>query len=159
MSALKKNKLSFERGPFEPLYETLLIGIDPGVQTGFAVWNRVRRELVVVTTLNLLEAQEKVKAFRDKGESICLTIEDARKRKWFGPNANAKRQGAGSVKRDCALWEEFCKREGIPFRLVHPKRGATKIKAAEFRILTGWTEPTSEHARDAAMLVVGRGRF
>ncbi|EMO20703.1 hypothetical protein LEP1GSC168_0032 [Leptospira santarosai str. HAI134] len=57
------------------------------------------------------------------------------------------------------MWVEFCELNKIPYRLVHPKRRATKIKAAEFRTLTGWTGRTSEHSRDAAMLVVGRGRF
>ncbi|TGN00396.1 hypothetical protein EHR03_13040 [Leptospira mayottensis] len=137
----------------------LLIGIDPGTKTGFAVWDREVRELIHVATYSLLKAQDEVKAYFKKGKSLCLIIEDARKRKWFGNNAEAKRQGAGSVKRDCKIWQEFCEQEGIYYRLVHPQRGATKLKAVEFQALTGWTKRTTEHARDAAMLVAGRGRF
>ncbi|EMK02891.1 hypothetical protein LEP1GSC166_1879 [Leptospira kirschneri] len=158
MSALKINP-SFEKSAYEPITEKILIGIDPGTKTGFAVLNRFTKRLTHVATYSLLDAQQEVLSYIAASVPICLIIEDARKRKWFGPNANAKRQGAGSVKRDCKIWEEFCNKNGIPFRLVHPKRGATKIKDTEFRILTGWTGRTSEHARDAAMLVVGTGRF
>lgn len=158
MSALKKNP-SFEKSAYEPLNERILIGIDPGVNTGFAVWSRKDETLINVETYSILDAQAEVLRWKYTNIGICLIIEDARKRKWFGPNAEAKRQGAGSVKRDCKLWEDFCNREGIPFRLVHPKRGATKVKTVEFQALTGWRGRTSVHARDAAMLVVGRGRF
>ncbi|TGK10370.1 hypothetical protein [Leptospira stimsonii] len=158
MSSLKMRP-SFEKSQYDPLNERLLIGIDPGTKTGFGVWDREDRRLKHVATYNLLEAQKEVKAYRDKGEPICLIIEDARKRKWFGPNADAKRQGAGSVKRDCKIWVEFCDMEGIPYRLVHPNKGGTKIRETEFQIQTGWKGRTSEHARDAAMLVHGRGRF
>ncbi|MDI7219364.1 hypothetical protein QMN07_17875 [Leptospira santarosai] len=149
----------FERSEFDALPETLLIGIDPGVRTGFGVWNQESKRLTHVATYSVLEAQEEVKTYKTADVPICLIIEDARKRKWFGKNPEMKRQGAGSVKRDCKLWEEFCELEGIPYRLVHPQRGRTKHTSAEFRTLTGWTGRTSEHSRDAAMLVVGRGRF
>ncbi|EMN93341.1 hypothetical protein LEP1GSC112_0438 [Leptospira interrogans serovar Pomona str. UT364] len=109
-------------------------------------------------TYRFFDARDLILKYKNDLE-ICLLIEDARKRKWFGPNADAKRQGAGSVKRDCALWEDFCNREGIPFRLVHPKRGATKWDEMQFKTYTGWTGRTSEHSRDAAMLIVGRGRY
>ncbi|TGK12838.1 hypothetical protein [Leptospira stimsonii] len=158
MSALKF-KPSFEKSPYDALTETLLIGIDPGVKTGFGVWNQFDRRLTHVATYGVLEAQDQVKAYRDRGDSICLIIEDARKRKWFGLNADAKRQGAGSVKRDSAIWEEFCNKEGIPFRLVHPKKGSTKKSDAEFKAMTGWEGRTSSHSRDAAMIVYGRTRF
>ncbi|EMO43825.1 hypothetical protein [Leptospira santarosai] len=157
MSKTKERR--FEKSQFDPLTEALLIGIDPGVETGLAVWNKDTQRLTQVATYSALEAQEEVKSYNSWGVPICLIIEDARKRTWFGKNSEKKRQGAGSVKRDCKLWVEFCELNKIPYRLVHPQRGKTKHKAAEFRTLTGWTGRTSEHSRDAAMLVVGRGRF
>ncbi|TGK36185.1 hypothetical protein EHQ12_04185 [Leptospira gomenensis] len=158
MSVLKSVP-SFEKSQFDALDEKILIGIDPGVNTGFAAYSRESRKLVHVATYGVLKAQDEVLAYWEKDKSLCLLIEDARKRKWFGDNAGAKRMGAGSVKRDCKLWEEFCNKNGIPFRLVHPKKGGTKNKPAEFQILTGWTGRTSSHARDAAMIVYGRGRY
>ncbi|WP_036026254.1 hypothetical protein [Leptospira noguchii] len=149
----------FEKSQFEPLTERLLIGIDPGTKTGFAIWNQDLKQLTRVMTYSVLKAQDEVKACFEKDKSLCLIIEDARKRKWYGKDSDAKRMGAGSVKRDCTIWVEFCNRNGIPYRLDHPKRGLTKITAAEFKILTGWIKRTSEHARDAALLVFGSGRY
>lgn len=48
------------------------------------------------------------------------------------------------------------KDEGIEFRALPPTKGATKMSAEAFRDLTGWRGRTSEHSRDAAMLVFGR---
>ena len=86
-----------------------------------------------------------------------VVFEDARQRKWFGKgDANAKKQGAGSVKRDCSIWEDFCKDYGIPFRAIPPVKGATKITPEYFKLISHYQGRTSEHSRDAAMLVIGR---
>ncbi len=66
-----------------------------------------------------------------------------------------KQQGAGSVKRDCKIWEDFLTDLDIPFEMVAPRKGMTKYSAAAFKKLTGYEGKTSEHARDAAMLVFG----
>lgn len=65
-------------------------------------------------------------------------------------------QGAGSVKRDASIWEEFCTDYEIPFRALPPIKGGTKLQPDYFKALTGWKGKTSEHARDAAMIVFGR---
>jgi len=44
---------------------------------------------------------------------------------------------------------------GIEPRLVPPRR-AGKVKGDEFRQITRWTARTSQHGRDAAMLVFGK---
>lgn len=85
-----------------------------------------------------------------------VLFEDARQRKWFGADSNAKMQGAGSVKRDASIWEEFCTDYQIAFRALPPAKGGTKLNPDYFKALTGWRGKTSEHARDAAMIVFGR---
>ena len=86
-------------------------------------------------------------------------MEDARKRKWFGPRSQEKQQGAGSVKRDCSIWEDFLteinknSENKITFEMLHPIKGATKLNKEMFQKITGITSATSEHARDAFMLV------
>jgi hypothetical protein len=65
-------------------------------------------------------------------------------------------QGAGSVKRDCNIWEEFLTEKRIPFEAVAPKHNVTKLRADAFRNITRWEGRTNEHERDAAMLVYGR---
>lgn len=140
-----------------------LIGIDPGVKTGYAEWLPAERALVAVETTRIHQAMQLVRACRDRGERMRVLIEDARLRTWFG-GADARmrrsgagiREGVGSVKRDCAIWEDFLTDLGVPFQLIKPAAGATKWDDARFKKLTGWAGRTSNHARDAAMLVFGR---
>ncbi len=41
----------------------------------------------------------------------------------------------------------------MTFEMVHPIKGATKLKANFFKKITGITERTNEHSRDAFMLI------
>lgn len=139
---------------------TLYIGIDPGTHTGVAIWDKASRRLEVVDTMTITRAMELVtanvelcKAF---GGEVVVYIEDARKRTWFGSANREKLQGAGSVKRDCSIWETFCEELGVECRKIAPKHNTTKLTAPQFKVLTGWQGRTSDHARDAAMLVFGR---
>lgn len=135
------------------------IGIDAGVNTGFA--KMYGNDLVEVKTYSIIEALQAVewtiKYASENGLNLKVFIEDARKRKWIDPKAGKERlQGVGSVKRDCAIWEEFCVFHDVDFELVAPKDNITKLSADKFEKITGWKGRTSEHARDAAMLIWGR---
>lgn len=130
-----------------------IIGIDPGTITGFAIWDAHNKRFADIFSCGIIEAIYYLKAL-NKGE-IFVRIEDARKRKWFGANSNSKQQGAGSIKRDCSIWEELMELENIAHEFTSPGKIKTKLKSEEFKRLTGWTSPTNEHARDAAMLVFG----
>lgn len=132
------------------------IGIDPGTHTGMAVWDSKEGKFLSLETLPIHRAMVEVMNLRI-GREILVVFEDARQRKWYGKgNTNAKLQGAGSVKRDCAIWEDFCKDYGIPFRAIPPVKGATKITPEYFKLISHYQGRTSEHSRDAAMLVIGR---
>ena len=131
-----------------------LIGIDTGTHTGVAVWSSTAGQFLAVETLPIHRAMRSVLEWREKtGGDLRVYFEDARLRKWFGRASVEKLQGAGSVKRDCTIWEDFLRDEGIDFRAVPPKNNVTKVSAAWFAKVTGWTGRCSEHARDAAMLV------
>lgn len=136
------------------------IGLDPGTNTGLAVWDKVGRRLEAVETMTITKAMERVMAHVDMckafGGYVVVFFEDARKRSWFGRAGREKLQGAGSVKRDCAIWQTFCEEIGVEYRMIAPKHNTTKLTAAQFRVLTGWQGRTSEHSRDAACLVFGR---
>ncbi|NNH36546.1 hypothetical protein HLH12_13585 [Acinetobacter sp. NIPH 2377] len=145
----------------------ILIGIDTGVHTGFAVAfdHGEGGVLQNVESLSITQAMQSVLEFEDEHDlkDIMLYIEDARQRKWFGnmDERQAKsgagvREGIGSVKRDAQIWEDWCTEQGLNFKMIHPAANATKMKAAEFTRKTGWTGRTNEHARDAAMLVFKR---
>ena len=138
----------------------ILIGIDPGVNTGTAIWDTWTKELQV-DSMTILQAMRWVElAYCKHGTRLFVIFEDARKRKWFGHMDREQkaygagvREGVGSVKRDCAIWEEFLKGLGVPFEMRYPS--ATKMKAEPFDRLTGLTGRTNEHARDAGMIVFG----
>ena len=133
----------------------LIVGVDPGVSTGFAIWSRPERKLIDVATLGITAAMTRVRLMSDAGSLHSVVFEDARLRTWFGSKGREALMGAGSIKRDCSIWQEFLEGlVGVPFRPVSPQSKGAKVDAERFAKLTGWHGRTSEHARDAAMLVL-----
>ena len=138
----------------------ICIGIDPGVNTGLAVWDTKKRALLEVRTLPIIRALELCEEYR-MTYPLHIVFEDARKRKWIPREQSlsqfkGRAMGAGSVKRDCDIWEEYCTEHCIPFEALPPRKGLTKWTAESFAAVTGWKGRTSNHARDAAMLVFGK---
>lgn len=130
-----------------------IIGIDPGVETGIAVKDLESGKLISVSSMKIHEAMN-----LPHGKCFVV-VEDARK--WNGytkgnfKQMRAKAQGAGSVKRDCKIWEDFLSDTNIPFLMVAPSQKGAKLDAKTFNKYTGWTERTNQHGRDAAMLIFG----
>jgi hypothetical protein len=145
------------------------IGIDPGTDTGVAVWSRTQRKFTFVHTYTIFEALKFVESFIDSAHAdggVMVIFEDARKRKSLPKQADGaidkdRLQGAGSVKRDSAIWQEACEqcakrwKIGFTWRGVAPN-GKTNALAADKDLSSrnlGITYNTSEHARCAAFLV------
>lgn len=131
----------------------IVIGIDCGVSTGFAVWNKTDKRFDEIATLKIHGAMFRVKQMYDKGYKLMVRVEDARLRKWFGNAGKEQLQGAGSVKRDAKVWEDFLTDYKIPHEMVAPKNNKTKLSKDVFARLTGYSGLTSVHGRDGAMLV------
>ena len=133
----------------------ILIGIDPGVNTGVAAIDK--GGLQVVATMSAVEAEQFVHIrMAQAGGQIAVFFEDARLRNWFGSKGREALQGAGSIKRDCQRWEEWLIHHGISFSKIAPRNNSTKLTAEQFKKITGWQGRTNEHGRDAAMLIYGR---
>ena len=138
----------------------VIVGIDPGVHTGVAVWDTSARQLLNVTCCGIVEAMAYLEDLHRERTIKVVTIEDARQRRWI-PRERDFRQlkgramGAGSVKRDCSIWEEWCRMHRIEFNPIPPKNNVTKLSDVQFRGITGYDRRTNEHGRDAAMLVFG----
>lgn len=132
----------------------LIIGIDPGVNTGFAVKSDER--LIRVTSMKAVAAETALINMHAADPGLVVYVEDARKRTWFANAGREKLQGAGSVKRDCQRWQEFLVFHQIKFVLIHPANNKTKLTDEQFKKITKWGGRTNEHARDAAMLIWGR---
>lgn len=135
----------------------LIIGIDPGVNTGWAYWSPAEKEFMQIETINSACALGRISdLFGDYGaEKMLVIFEDARQRQWFGDKGREALQGAGSIKRECQIWADWLELHGIEYRAVSPKAKGAKLSAEQFAKLTGWHGRTSQHARDAAMLVWG----
>lgn len=134
---------------------SLYVGIDAGTNTGLAIWNKDKKDFDLIATLKIHRALDKIRELHEEGNSLMVRVEDARLRKWFGSDEEAenKQQGAGSVKRDSKIWEDFLTDHGIPYEMVAPAANMTKLDKEHFIKLTKYTGLTSEHGRDAAMLV------
>lgn len=127
------------------------IGIDPGTKTGIAVWNTRQKFFRLIMTAGVIKAMKEVELFKNDG--IQVILEDATQVKF--KTDPRKAQGAGSIKRDVAVWKEFFEEHGIQYRLVRPNKLITKWSSEKFKQATGFTGRTDQHARDAAMLVYG----
>lgn len=134
---------------------TYFIGIDPGVNTGIAVWCPFDKKLRLFTG-KIHEAMANIKYYHTSNPGkVFVRLEDARKRRWYGNAGREKLQGAGSVKRDCSIWKDYLEFLKVPFELVAPKNNRTKIDGKVFTAMTGFIGRSSGHARDAALLVYG----
>jgi hypothetical protein len=135
------------------------IGIDPGVHTGFAVWDKINEKLQQVLTLKIHQAMLVIKHdYCDSliWENTFVRVEDPRMATYLRGDDMQKAQGAGSVKRDASIWEDFLTDLGIPFEMVRPNKRSTKLNGSTFKRITGFSDKTSVHGRDAAMLVYGK---
>lgn len=143
------------------------IGIDPGTRTGFAV--KVDGFKMKVETTDFFGAIERIQFYRKRFECLEVRIEDPSQNKpvWFDhrkatvkvSEARSKlkiAQNVGENKKEAKLLIEFCKRLNIKVIPVRPKRGSmTKVSPELFRKVTGYGGRTSEHGRDAGMLIAG----
>lgn len=139
----------------------IVVGIDPGMNTGIAVWNTTTRQFDDIITVGIVAAMDYLNELSFHRGIGLVVFEDARQRKWIPRERDiramkGRAMGAGSVKRDCAIWQEWCERRNIQFIATRPRTGMTKLTDAYFRGLSGYDRRTNNHGRDAAMLVIGR---
>lgn len=145
------------------------IGIDPGKKTGYAVWDSEEKEFVTIGTITFWKVVVEVdkmlnyeEYYHDIGNNLTVVVEMpgrflyARHR-----NVNHKTElniahKSGGTYREAELLIERFESLGLRVIAVRPsKKSQTKLTAETFKRLTGYTARTSEHGRDAAMLVFG----
>lgn len=138
----------------------VLIGVDPGVNTGFAVM--IDGKLVQVMSRLAVDAEHAVLNMRDRmaeaGKTFHVYVEDTRKlRLPKALQSKGRDRGAGSVGRDMGRWEEYLTYHQIPHTMcgLSPKE-FREGDDAWFRKKTGWDKRTNEHGRCAAGLIWGK---
>jgi len=164
-----------------------VVGIDPGLNTGFAVKqfgptgtpSFFMGEFVAVKSLPIHKAQAEAKALIEADPQTLFLVEDARQRTWYGEAEKAiylkiksgrklteqelsiykgQLQGSGSIRRDCTIWEDYLTDIGAKFIMQAPKSKKTKVSSDFFKRAANWNARTNEHGRDAGMMVVSLSR-
>jgi len=134
-----------------------IIGIDPGTKTGVAVWDCLLKDFTMIGTFAVVEAIDKLRPTLLKRSDVLIRCENPNTWKPFGnmsrKESDSRLQGAGSVKRDFAIWNEVASYYDVAFEPVKLQGTLKKLSPETFGRMTGYKKRTSEHARDAAMLV------
>lgn len=137
-----------------------LIGIDSGTETGYCLYDRLGKMIRKLQTMKIHRAMIEIKQVYEMAPGkVLVRVEDARLVQF--KTDPVKAQGAGSVKRDAKIWEDFLSDKDffpdISYEFVRPNKNTTKKGLSEesWRKITKWAGPASTHARDAAILVFG----
>lgn len=130
----------------------IVMGIDPGVHTGIAVYRDA--QLRAVDTFTPYVMPEVFETFHPG----LVVFEDSRKQSvlWHAAPTKAAvakiARNVGEIDAWCKLIEALCAARGTQAIGLSPKEKGAKRDAAAFTRITGWTARTNEHERDAAML-------
>lgn len=129
----------------------IIVGIDPGASTGFAViGDGVLTNLLTISPWDI--EIELSSAPIDR-----VIFEDSRLQSHTWTRAATRAAAAkmarnvGQVDAWCSLIVGICGRLGIPAHGISPKAKGKKLNAEQFKSATGWTEKSNQHERDAAM--------
>ena len=143
----------------------LVLGLDPGVTTGTALWDPAAGALLDLSSAPVLDVIAAAYA-RDEGESALpadlalVVVEDNRGVGIYGRHAAVRGPRRDAIARDvgrvemCADLIAAAYREAGHPVVTRPPRGK-KWDAETLARLTGWADRSNEHGRDAARLVVG----
>ena len=140
-----------------------LIGIDCGKKTGVAVWDVNAQKFSVIKTVDFWTAYEWISSSFSANETMVYVEDPAqnkpvwRRRGMKDYEFSKKCQSVGAVKRETTLLIKGLRIKGFQVKAIRPKKGSyTKMKADTFKKLTKCKMRSSQHARDAAMLVFNR---
>lgn len=137
---------------------SIVIGIDPGTNTGFTAYNCDTKQYLHCETLPIHIAIfriEKLVEFDFFPRGMLIIVEDSRH--ISGPNE--KKLGAGSIRRDCSIWEDYLEElvkrtsKDITFIFVRPTNNKyLKMNPHEWTKYSKYqgNRMPSEHARDSA---------
>jgi hypothetical protein len=138
------------------------IGIDPGEETGVAVYDRKEKRIVQVYTSNFWELYTTAKnVWKNDFDDAILVIETPKRTGLYerynvkqGPALREKiASDAGSNAREADLLATGLERLGFTVRRVKPTN--SKWDAKKLKMVTGIEHRTNQHVRDAIQLCWG----
>lgn len=136
----------------------IILGIDPGQSTGVATF--IDGKLVKLETIQPHRLPDQL---RQSGAKRVI-FEDSRLQSYlfsgYKPGArtlSAPQQlkiarNVGQVDAWCSLIVAVCADLSIQAHGISPRAKGSKLNATQFGELTGWTDKSSEHTRDAAVV-------
>ncbi len=138
-----------------------VIGIDPGVKTGFAMYDRGSRTIVMTETLTFWAAYFKMSGLTAMAADLIVAIEVPKHTRLHeyqdgktGARLREKIAGnVGGIAREAELLADGLELLGFEVRRVVPSRSKWTAKDLEQR--TRITARTNEHVRDAISLCFG----
>lgn len=131
---------------------TVVLGIDPGANTGLAVFRDGK--LAALRTIQPVDLEQEILAIWP----ARVVFEDSRLQSHTWTQAKSRAAAAkmarnvGQVDAWCSLIVAICGKHGIPAHGISPKGKGGKLSAEQFERATGWALASNEHTRDAAMV-------
>lgn len=148
-------------------YTKYCVGIDP--PKGYAVWNSTKRIFEEIITTNFWGIIDKLESLQHINFRVSVFVEAPQNNApvWLKNKRNVSEQerrklsritqNVGENKRAAILITQKSQRLGFKTYECTPGKGTwTKMKPEMFQRITGYSKRTSEHGRDAAMLVFQR---
>ena len=131
-----------------------VLGIDPGANTGLAAFKG--GALCFLETIEPLALERTLRHYAPgrvifEDSRLATHTWNARKKPDFGA-ALATARSLGQVDAWCSLITAICADLGIPAHGISPAAKGAKLNAPNFAIVTGWSERSNQHERDAAMV-------
>lgn len=131
-----------------------VIGIDPGVNMGLAIYkDGLLTELLTIEPTGLADIFSCY-----AGDPLFIAFEDSRLQShvWVpsqskGVAANIARK-IGMVDAWCYMIERYCEQYNVAYMRISPKAKGEKLTSAQFQAVTKWPGKSNQHERDAAMV-------
>lgn len=129
-----------------------IIGIDPGVNTGIATYQK--GALVGLQTIE----PHQIGAYLLEAKPTRVIFEDSRLISFMFTQVKSRAaalkmaRNVGEIDGWCRVITSVCGELGIPFHGISPKAKGAKVGATEFARVTGWLAQSNQHERDAAMV-------
>lgn len=139
----------------------IYVGIDPGVNTGVAVWNPTTKKFDQMLTLDFWQTLSFIEKNNHKDVFFVLENPDLIKPMYGKKSSIQKKevrdainQRIGKNKAMALLYLEYLEIQGANYISIKPV--SKKKNKSVFQKITGYSQRTNQHVRDAGMLVYER---
>jgi hypothetical protein len=136
----------------------LYIGIITGEETGFAVWDNIKRKLDSAELIDFWQGIEKLNNFKKRGKSLKVIIKSVRNRRNKEQEETIKIMQEARIKasstRDYEHYKTYCEKNEIDFEIVEAAEKPRDVKL--LRSLTGIKIESRKQVKEAVQLVFGK---